>query len=228
MKTAGLVFDWLVKKMEALDRSRDGKLQRLLETRLLEPIIRIGLNANFLTGIRALIAAALIAFFTDNISLRHNPDFPSDVRLWLFGALLAAFATDALDGPLARLARRRGLEDDGRGAHTDPFVDKLLTLPVLAYYLPAISAAGKTLTLMTIFGDIMAIWIRSLAAKKGIHIPSNIFGKYKMAFICCAISSLVLWFPASEEVFLIFLTVSLTCGTISVIKHALKLAEHKP
>ncbi|MDP2933681.1 MAG: CDP-alcohol phosphatidyltransferase family protein [bacterium] len=224
-KKALIVLVWITRQMERLDRSRDGQFQKLLENRLLLPLIRIGLTANFLTGVRVVISLLIITYLAFNVANGYNPDFPLYDRMRLLLLLLAAYVTDAFDGPLAKLSRRLGYPASRHGAHLDPLADKILTLPIVAYYLMSVGLESKVIMLLTIAGDLAATWIRSVAGKNGITIPSNIFGKYKMAFLCAAIAALVLWYPKSQGWFLILATVSLTCGTVSVVSHLLKLRE---
>ena len=218
------LFEAIVSFFERLDRIRDGKLQRLLESRLFEPLLIRGMTANVLTRLREVLALVVIGILLLCRAENYGANLPPSVRLSLLVILLLGFATDMLDGPLARLENKWGTKSSGEGIHLDPFVDKLLTLPLLFYYMLYMDWwwSGSLIALI-IMGDIAGTIFRRYSWKREIQIPSNIFGKFKMVFLGAAIVSLILWEQPNALLFLIFSTVALTLGTVSIGQHAFLL-----
>lgn len=226
MKTkADRLFIWIQELLRLIDNVRDRKTRELVRSRVYSALRKRGLTANFLTDMRAVIAILLDWFFADNAAKGYDPNFSWLTRLVLLAALFAAFVTDALDGPTAREENEAPMRRSKDGVHWDPLVDKIFTLPILAYYWFAYSWWPRSIIAVTIAGDAAATMIRRYSAKRQIEIPSNKFGRAKMAILCLAIVLMVLLGPAGGNVVSSFLCVSLAFGIISVSLHARSLTS---
>lgn len=226
MKTkADRLFIWIQEALKLIDNVRDRKMRELVRSRVYSALRKRGLTANFLTDMRAVIAILLDWFFVDNAIQYYDPNFSWLTKLVLFAALIVAFATDALDGPTAREEDELPVPRSKDGAHWDPLVDKILTLPILAYYWFAYSWWPRSIIVFTIAGDGAATLIRSYSAKRQIEIPSNKFGRAKMAVLCLSVFLMVLLGPGGGNVVSSFLCVSLAFGIISAWLHARSLTS---
>ncbi|MDP3740888.1 MAG: CDP-alcohol phosphatidyltransferase family protein [bacterium] len=216
-------FVLLDRAIDLCDSWRDGALQALFASRFLRPLRKAGLTADLLTTIRAVLAVMVFAFLIENIILGYDPRFGNQSRVFVLVILATGFLTDLLDGPLARVERRTSSRDSARGAHFDPFVDKLFTLPILMFYLPAMGWIAGSIGGLTIVGDTAAIAVRRYSARRGIVIPSNRFGKYKMAFLCLAIFMLAWQYPKAQDIVFGAMVTSMTLGVISLGTNARNL-----
>ena len=223
MKEKKGLLDAVACFLEWANKIRDGQLQMLLESRLFAPLLLYGLTANDLTRLREVLAVVVAGILIHGFRQDYGMSFPSNIRWALNIILPIAFATDLLDGPLARLERKWKRISDGKGAHLDPFADKLLTLPILFYYLFYLDWWVGCLVSLIIAGDVLGTAFRRYAGKRKIRIPANIFGKSKMVFLSAAILSLVLWERPNVFLFIVFCSIALTLGTISIVRHAFLL-----
>lgn len=97
-----------------------------------------------------------------------------DLACCLTFALIAA--TDGVDG---HIARSRGMVTDF-GKFMDPLADKFLidgALIMLSAKMPWL--CPPVLTVLLVGRDVMIDGVRMIAAKKGVVIPANLFGKAK-------------------------------------------------
>ena len=132
--------------------------------------------------------------------------------------------TDLLDGPWARLRRRRKHNDGNAGEHLDPKYDKWFTVPICAYYFLLLGLYSRIIVGTLIIGDFAATAIRKQAEKYHLSLPANSFGRFKMTFLCLAIIYLVGFYPhADEQLLLIIVTAALVCAVVSVSRHIVSL-----
>jgi CDP-diacylglycerol--glycerol-3-phosphate 3-phosphatidyltransferase len=118
--------------------------------------------------------------------------YPISKKLWLFCAILFAFAaiTDYLDG---WLARRYG-NVTPLGALLDPIADKML----VAGSLVLLSSSGVVpafLTGLIICRDVGVSGLRLMAMEQHFKIEVNDFGKWKTALLSISIFSLFAYEP---------------------------------
>lgn len=206
--------------MRLVETFKEHWLQSLVRTQFFAYLYFKGVTADNLTLARLRIGQVLFAFYVIVVLLGRSPDFPGWMRGLLMAIYTIAFLTDLLDGAIARRRQEMGLPESGEGAHRDPRADKVLTIPPFVYNWLYFRWETRIVTMLSVVGDLWATWIRRQSARQGIVIPSNSFGRYKMVFLCMALSCQLIWYPKAELVVLIFLVVSLTCGVISVIGHA--------
>lgn len=118
--------------------------------------------------------------------------YPLSKKLWLFCAVLFAFAaaTDYLDGWIAR----RYSNVTPLGALLDPIADKML----VAACLVLLSSSGVVpafLTGLLICRDAGVSGLRLLAMEQSFKIEVSDFGKWKTALLSLAIFSLIAYEP---------------------------------
>lgn len=219
-KKADRLFELLDRFIHACDSARDGRLQDLMQSRIFLPLRCYGLSADFLTAARGIIALILFAFFANNALQGYDPVLSDQARRIVLAGLLIAFITDLLDGPLARVERKAGIKTDLKGEHRDPLADKLLTTPLLIFYWFAFGWWTRAILGLTVVGDLAATAIRKYSSNRGISIPSNNFGRAKMAGLCVAIYCMVWLYPQGEIVVASISLLSLGLGTVSVARHA--------
>lgn len=204
-------LEWI---FAAIDRYREKRANGTLGISVVGLLIRLKMRANHLTYSRLAFAVVIIGIMAHNGLNGYDARFSVEQRYWLIGMFAAACLSDLLDGPLARERRRLGLPESSNGVHLDPLLDKVLTLPVLVYYLPFLGWIGGAIAFLSVTGDIGSSMIRKRAERELIRLPSNIFGRAKMVFICAAVFALFLWFPEHDDLFIALLTASLVCGAI--------------
>lgn len=222
---ANRFFNLLVQVMDKTDHWREWVLRGLLESHVLVPLRKVGLTADLLTAIRVALGVVLCYFVGTSLLFNgYDPGFETSFldRRMVLAMLSLGFLTDLLDGPLARIELRdtRVKITITRGAHFDPLADKILTLPILAFFIPALGLIKGLAAVFSIFGDAVSIAIRRYSGKRGIIIPANRFGKYKMVFLCAAIFQLVWQYPKGVDIAFGMIVASMTLGSISIFINA--------
>lgn len=135
--------------------------------------------------------------------------------LFFIGAL-----TDLLDGAIARCLNM----ETKFGIVVDPIADRILILPVAIYTL---IPDYNWLLLFLIFLEIENAFMSVLAQGKNIIWGSNIFGKAKMFLQSVVFIAILILWPRSINVFLIYLLyISIVLMIISIFLKIIKLKEY--
>jgi len=140
---------------------------------------------NFLTIVRMALVPVFIVFFYLGQGGAHI------YTILAFAVFLAASATDAVDG---HLARKHGLITNF-GKLMDPLADKVLTTAAFIIFVDVgIVAAWMVIVILT--REFIITGLRGVAASEGEVIPAGMSGKLKTVFqmlaICLILFSLVL------------------------------------
>jgi CDP-diacylglycerol--glycerol-3-phosphate 3-phosphatidyltransferase len=142
---------------------------------------------NLITLIRLLLAVAVFACLSRALALPSGSAVVTPMLSWAFWLWLVAAVSDTLDGYLAR--KYGWVTPLGRIA--DPVVDKVLTLGVLAYFVPGqhlYGRAGDLLPVMPVWAlvvlltrEFLVTALRGYVESRGLAFPAERSGKWKMA-----------------------------------------------
>jgi len=154
---------------------------------------------------------------------------------------LAAAFTDFLDGYIAR--KYNQITDLGK--FLDPLSDKLLVMAAMLY-LVGIDALESWIVVIILAREFIVSGFRTMAARRGIVLAADVWGKVKTVFQIIMISFILIEAPAFDDLisrsisgwpavfngftwFLIVSTVGLTLvsGLLCMVKNAEVLKEHK-
>jgi CDP-diacylglycerol---glycerol-3-phosphate 3-phosphatidyltransferase len=108
------------------------------------------------------------------------------------GLFLVAGLTDLFDGWLARRLKKITLV----GQYLDPVADKLLIASMLVM-LSSLDRLPAWMTILVICREIAVTGMRALAAKHGLTVPSDLWGKLKTALQMLGVFLLLLYYPLS-------------------------------
>ena len=167
--------------------------------------------------------------------MRHIPNILSFIRLILVGVFIAlfingkyiaalatyvaAFATDLLDGYLAR--RNNWISDLGKVL--DPLADKLLVSSALIC-LVALNKIPAWIVIVIIAREFIISGFRLVAADNGVVIAASYWGKFKTAFQMVTVIVLILNIPGEvfADIGTVLIYISLVLTVISLIDYIAK------
>jgi cardiolipin synthase len=175
---------------------------------------------NYLTFFRILLCPF---FFTVLVSFEAGEDH---LRLWALGIFLVAAATDALDGLLARIMRKR----TRLGEFLDPLADKMLLLSgyLGLLYVEALRIRPPLWVTVTIFfrdAVIMGGTLIVFLLSGDLHIQTNLLGKLTTAFQMITLVAVLLEWQAA--LWLCYVTAGLTVasGVVYVAREVRRLSN---
>ncbi len=164
---------------------------------------------NGLSILRMLLGLVILILILSN--------YPKEfLSLRFFLIFLLGTTTDFLDGPLARLRKC----ETQLGASLDSFADKILLLPILAYFL---RSEGKLLFFLIIFGEFSGQLIKWYGINSGIFMGYTVFGRWKTVSQSLGI---LLFFFHKDVYALYILCTALGFSIAGVIQHSIKIYKH--